>query len=780
MKKIAILILLIYLFAESIFSQTWNGVCAGINDYPGSLNDLNWCVSDAYEMQQKLITYKNWSSNQINLLTDSYASESGILTAIANMPRSSGNINLFHFSGHGDSQELGGDDGLIPANSLFARITPSELQSNFGSNFNYYTTFLDACGSGIFPDDMSKGVISSACKADEYSFEDPLIGHGVFTYYLLQGLQQSNIITAEDLHNYAAPRTTAMKPSQHPQISDNYIGNLFLRKTLSGTISFENSLTIPTGVTITISPYSSISFTGSASFTINNGSNLTVNHNSTLTLSSGSLIVYGTLTATNTIFDFTTPYGLNGIKMYTGAIFNSSGNIVRNAWYGVYKNCTSSLSNLEAYNCQFGVYCYSNVANNNTIANLNLHNNNVGLGLYNFPYDNIITGCNIYSNSQGIFSSFSTAEIGGNDIYSNSLYGINVYNSSFPCLGKDYPPVWCGQQNNIYSNGTYNIYNQVSGVLYALHNWWGSNPPPSNKFYSSNGTIVYTPYLTSPADLPLEKNEVIASVKYEGETPLFLLLNKVNLLIGNDSLEAARKICLQIISDYPDSSITYNFLGLLPYTFERYTENRGELTRLLQTIMNRNPKKNLYGAAGLLLSYFDQPNRLSLLNEIISNFRGERIIELALYNKFLYYFNEEQDLIKAEEVLSELDGLFPGCEGSIDAHRTIGEVVEGENRTLQKVNTSSSLEVPDQLTISNYPNPFNPSTTIRYNIPEDGKITLKVIDILGREIKTLVNEYKTKGRYEVTFDAGDLSSGIYFYTITSGSFTVFQKMILMK
>ena len=60
----------------------------------------------------------------------------------------------------------------------------------------------------------------------------------------------------------------------------------------------------------------------------------------------------------------------------------------------------------------------------------------------------------------------------------------------------------------------------------------------------------------------------------------------------------------------------------------------------------------------------------------------------------------------------------------------------------------------------NYPNPFNPSTTIRYQIPEDGMVTLKVYDILGREVKTLVNDFKTKGRYEVTFNADALASGL--------------------
>ncbi|HZW40144.1 MAG TPA: T9SS type A sorting domain-containing protein [Ignavibacteriaceae bacterium] len=80
----------------------------------------------------------------------------------------------------------------------------------------------------------------------------------------------------------------------------------------------------------------------------------------------------------------------------------------------------------------------------------------------------------------------------------------------------------------------------------------------------------------------------------------------------------------------------------------------------------------------------------------------------------------------------------------------------------------------------NYPNPFNPTTTISYSLSKSGSTTLKVFDILGREIITLVNEEKPAGSYTVEFNASNLSSGIYFYSLTSGSFTMNKKMILMK
>ena len=80
----------------------------------------------------------------------------------------------------------------------------------------------------------------------------------------------------------------------------------------------------------------------------------------------------------------------------------------------------------------------------------------------------------------------------------------------------------------------------------------------------------------------------------------------------------------------------------------------------------------------------------------------------------------------------------------------------------------------------NYPNPFNPITTLKYMIPSDGFVRLKVYDILGKEISTLVNEEQNKGYYEVDFDAKNLSSGVYIYRIESGSFTDSKLMILQK
>ena len=98
---------------------------------------------------------------------------------------------------------------------------------------------------------------------------------------------------------------------------------------------------------------------------------------------------------------------------------------------------------------------------------------------------------------------------------------------------------------------------------------------------------------------------------------------------------------------------------------------------------------------------------------------------------------------------------------------------------------SKTVEVSLNKTFSyslgkNYPNPFNPSTRISYSVPVKQQVTLKVFNLLGNEVATLVNEVKDAGSYNVDFNAKNLSSGIYYYRLQSGNFVQTNKMILIK
>jgi hypothetical protein len=92
-----------------------------------------------------------------------------------------------------------------------------------------------------------------------------------------------------------------------------------------------------------------------------------------------------------------------------------------------------------------------------------------------------------------------------------------------------------------------------------------------------------------------------------------------------------------------------------------------------------------------------------------------------------------------------------------------------------------STGIPQEYSLQqNYPNPFNPSTSISYQLPANSFVSLKVFDMLGREVATLVDEVKNAGTYSTTWNASGFGSGIYFCKMQAGSFSATRKLVLMK
>jgi hypothetical protein len=103
------------------------------------------------------------------------------------------------------------------------------------------------------------------------------------------------------------------------------------------------------------------------------------------------------------------------------------------------------------------------------------------------------------------------------------------------------------------------------------------------------------------------------------------------------------------------------------------------------------------------------------------------------------------------------------------------------NFSYYNLNHEVNIGIPVKFDLSqNYPNPFNPTTKINYDLPYDGKVTLRILDISGREVSTLVNEFQLAGYYTTSFNGNNLSSGIIFYTLTSKDLVITKKMLLVK
>ncbi len=134
------------------------------------------------------------------------------------------------------------------------------------------------------------------------------------------------------------------------------------------------------------------------------------------------------------------------------------------------------------------------------------------------------------------------------------------------------------------------------------------------------------------------------------------------------------------------------------------------------------------------------------------------------------------DIKIANQYMQEFKKRYNELGGTTEFHVPIITSISDEN-----------IITKDYLLYQNYPNPFNPTTKIKYsiavgntNVASPANVTLRIYDVLGREVATLVNERKEPGTYEVLFDAANLTSGIYFYKLTAGSFTDTKKMLLLK
>jgi parallel beta-helix repeat protein len=367
---------------------------------------------------------------------------------------------------------------------------------------------------------------------------------------------------------------------------------------------------------------------------------------------------------------------------------------------------------------------------------------------------------------------------GLNDISGNSSYGVFCWNNSLPILGNNSPTD--GGYNNLVNIATnaFNLYTLSSGTVYAINNWWGST---TNLRIAGPGGITFSPYLSSTAGdpkPPLSKSTNTFYASISCDIPFLDQLNKANEMIAENNLEQARKICLNLVTNYPDYSVSYNALNLIKDTYPASEINSSINT--YTSLFNMKGKNNLYAMAGLILADIDKENKLNRIDDVINKYKKKSIVELALFDKFVFYYFEKQDRTNALAVSKELDEMFPLSQGAVEAHRILGDKEYYNIIPKQALQNTANQTPVEYALLGNYPNPFNPTTKINYSLPQDGEVLLKVFDTLGREVATLVNGFVNSGKHDVVWDGTNYASGIYFYSITFNGKTLNKKMLLMK
>ena len=225
-----------------------------------------------------------------------------------------------------------------------------------------------------------------------------------------------------------------------------------------------------------------------------------------------------------------------------------------------------------------------------------------------------------------------------------------------------------------------------------------------------------------------------------------------------------------------------NYLGQLSEVNVRLRDDNYFVQRMPDSYNTPNHERIYYKIGAKIGDSWIQPDpggiTDSLLTEVVDTFRTSvfnKVVTLRSlhihYSLIDYYetWSDDFGLMSVEDYMGTVYYLY-GC--------IIDGTAYGDTTVL---GVDEIPESPDKFILEqNFPNPFNPATTINYQLPQAGFVTLKVYDVLGREVAVLVTEEKPAGRYTVNFEAPDLASGIYIYQLRVNDYVSSKKMLLLK
>jgi Pel9A-like, right handed beta helix region/Secretion system C-terminal sorting domain len=395
-------------------------------------------------------------------------------------------------------------------------------------------------------------------------------------------------------------------------------------------------------------------------------------------------------------------------------------------------------------------YCIYSRGNNNIYEQIRMHDN-VGTGLRHYNGGgNLFLNCDSYKNWDNV----SENKLGGN----NDGFGCHPNTSGTGNVFK-------GCRAWFNSDDGFDIIR--SGAAVEFDSCWAFDNGYSTSFQSLGdgngfkaGGFAYDPENKIPTPVPQHTIKFCIAVR-----------NKAN---GFDSNHHLNGNFWYNNSAY-QNDINFNMVNRLsPQADSSIWENG----------YNHVLKNNLsYKARGSDTAYIDtSQNTLS---------HNSFDLGINIIDKDFVGLDESQLTAprKPDGSLPDIDFMRP-AQGSdlIDAGIDIGYDYSGNAPELGAIEVNYTTGIKDNegrmpekiLLLQNYPNPFNPSTNIIYKAPNSGNIKITIYDLMGRKIKTLINEMKSRGTYEVRFDGSNLASGIYFYKLQMNGNSVVKQMLLLK
>lgn len=386
------------------------------------------------------------------------------------------------------------------------------------------------------------------------------------------------------------------------------------------------------------------------------------------------------------------------------------------------------------------------------------------------------------------FTNSSYTTLQPNNRLTNNNEGLIVAWGSYTLAGNSLNTGW---DNSIYGNPTADLDVYNSSTVYAENNFWGN---PFIYFVDNTSSAYFYPMLSSDPwigfSLKISQPPIVSANKF----PSYKILSKNNNVSGSEfnsgiqlekqgDIDGAINFYKQCLSNV---SIAEYALTKLAYLKNRY--DRPDIKTYFESLLTTSNQNyapvviNLLARMYLKEGQYDKA--VALWDGLILKYPNSYYSWNAKFDELFAAQNYKNDLTRANQIFTEIK----------NANLTNDYLLKAQEIAQFALNSGSGSGIyknyyahnnyqnlPAQYSLSqNYPNPFNPSTIIHYEIPNDGLVILKVYDELGKEVMTLINRYERKGRYDVTFNASQLPSGIYFYQIRTNDYLATKKMLLLK
>jgi len=587
------------------------------------------------------------------------------------------------------------------------------------------------------------------------------------------GVRRSLINWDEWALQYLYPQTRTFVPDVYPGVKSaiQIDGNVDVdvesgSYSISGSFSGVDNLTIMTSASLTVSAGTTLDFTSSKKLTVN-----------------GTLVANGTSGSRITMTASSGTWG--GVKFEDASSSSSLEYcIIRNTSRAVdIDNADLSIELNEIYDCSgYGIYIYDAEP---TIYNNYLHDTD--------DYGIAANGAgNTYIRKNSIIGCKGGVVVWGNNAIklrgtTDNSYGLNKIDNwgngsgvyvlgGTPDLGQ-YSPTNQRGYNDILRDSQYAVDNRTATEVDAEKNYWGGSPQ-SSWFY---GYVNY--------DFPVASSQGAGS---DLEKPTGMDPDKELLVQGNDLLDAGRfkeasAVYKSLIDQFPESRHGGKALAWAMAAEKSAGDLESQSDYLLEMTKHQNP--SVSGKAFLWLQTVEAlaGNKLASKEIVDSVPIDDPIgweIRLNWANDLLNVYG---DSVAAEEVFGELQNEYSDQVTS-EAIQIIRKAArKSEDVLLPKPKPSKLLvNLPQEFSMSqNYPNPFNPVTSFHFTLPIAGQVTIRIFDVRGREMESLLNTVMPAGEHKVTWNGKDrfgmdAPSGIYFYQAQFNEQVLTGKMTLVQ